>query len=69
MTVTYLPQTSQLHDDATRQNFEYIESWGVFIQNPPPVLTGSRSGAPATVLGEITAALAACGLVVDNTTP
>lgn len=30
MTVTVLPTTQQIHDDAVRQNFEYIENHGLF---------------------------------------
>lgn len=30
MTVTYLPATGQVHDYASQQNFEYIESHAVF---------------------------------------
>lgn len=30
MTVTFLPATGQVHDEASRENFEYIESHGVF---------------------------------------
>lgn len=42
MTVTYLPATQEIHDEATRQNFEYLESHGVYLDNvnSPDVVVG-----------------------------
>lgn len=65
--ITYLPQTSQIHEEAVRQNFEYIESHAVF-KTQPYSLTYSRATETAADT-QLRAALVASGLVVDNTVP
>lgn len=66
--VTYLPATAHIHDDAVRENFEYIESHAIFVlPDNPLVVTGSRGGNAA--LASLLTQLAAAGIIVDSTTP
>lgn len=65
MSVTYLP--NKTHDEPVQQNFDYIESWAVF-KNQPYSLTYSRATETAADT-QLRAALVASGLVVDNTVP
>lgn len=65
MTVVYLPATTSIHDEAIRQNFEYIESHAVF--KGFVAVTGSRGGNAA--VASLLTTLASAGLITDNTTP
>lgn len=37
MTVTFLPATGQVHDEASRENFEFVESHALFDASSPMV--------------------------------
>jgi hypothetical protein len=59
LTVTLLPATGQVHDEAARQNFEFIETFALFSGKTTTTApaAGGAGALPATPKGYVTVSI------------
>lgn len=62
-----------LLQSVNRELVPYLRQTGQLVEqvapSAPPIITGSRAGAPVFVMTQLLAILNAAGLIKDNTTP